>query len=584
MVGKHTQTDVSMLGTFTVQTELDNRLAKYVGYISRMSPSRWEKRLLSGIALCPDGEINNGNKDPWWERVGIGVKEIMAIHGRDEPWFAVAGRKDDWRKLRDKWLLGHKGGEHKDTQASRMCRWREASLRYNSDDMIKELWSKAKNITADGTSLEGANPDWLRKVIRAGGVSPDGWVQGVPDTWKVAFEQPSAQLWLRKMGGHVRRRLQGKRWDEGFALFPVVVGTGDNIPMWRAERRRITSKRPAASPVLIAPPPLPPPGGDAQLGRGPRRRLSHKQPVRDPSPARPAEASAGVLNPGRVEAVAVAGKIACEKCGILLKPISMEQHLKWYCPFREGQDGADTRGGRKTLRAAPPKKAVAEAPKMISAEELAALGPIPHAHVRWHAPRPQAKRQASSLPGPPGEDARTVRLPPRPAMRPKGALNLTGCYGGCASCNACVTCRNRTCNGTCPACKRCAACRPWGERLGAGEAEVVGKHAESLLLPPVERRKKVAAKAAPEPRPVRPANALAGNQLCPYCEKWLPTYHRENCPSVPYELWTHSTRTRQLEKFGEEVVNSWIVQCQHCAIPFQSANSKRVHLSGFERR
>ena len=85
-------------------------------------------------------------------------------------------------------------------------------------------------------------------------------------------------------------------------------------------------------------------------------------------------------------------------------------------------------------------------------------------------------------------------------------------------------------------------------------------------------------------REARPEGAPAGSQKCHFCGLWLPLYHRESCPKMPFETWMHTTRRRQVEKHGPEVVRQWAVQCQHCATPFPSNQSKRTHLPGCERR
>ena len=53
---------------------------------------------------------------------------------------------------------------------------------------------------------------------------------------------------------------------------------------------------------------------------------------------------------------------------------------------------------------------------------------------------------------------------------------------------------------------------------------------------------------------------------------------------MPFELWIGATKARAIAKHGQAVVDSWVVQCQHCATPFPSPASKRVHLAGCERR
>ena len=112
------------------------------------------------------------------------------------------------------------------------------------------------------------------------------------------------------------------------------------------------------------------------------------------------------------------------------------------------------------------------------------------------------------------------------------------------------------------------------------------KHMIAVKLPPVEKRTVLdpgnqAKKAATAGRP---KGAAPGSVVCPYCSKWLPPYHMENCPSMPFNTWIEATRARNVSKHGIDVVNSWVVQCQHCATPFPSSASKRVHLSGCERR
>ena len=53
---------------------------------------------------------------------------------------------------------------------------------------------------------------------------------------------------------------------------------------------------------------------------------------------------------------------------------------------------------------------------------------------------------------------------------------------------------------------------------------------------------------------------------------------------MPFELWVQALRARAIAKHGQEVIDSWSIQCQHCGSPFASGASKRVHLSGCERR
>ena len=122
--------------------------------------------------------------------------------------------------------------------------------------------------------------------------------------------------------------------------------------------------------------------------------------------------------------------------------------------------------------------------------------------------------------------------------------------------------------------------------MASGDAAAAALQEEKAALPPVAKsgpkdpwnsaKRAVAA--------ARPANAPAGSAKCPYCECWLPPYHQENCPRMPFDLWVGATRTRNELRYGRAVVDGWTVQCQHCATPFPSPASKRVHLSGCERR
>ena len=64
----------------------------------------------------------------------------------------------------------------------------------------------------------------------------------------------------------------------------------------------------------------------------------------------------------------------------------------------------------------------------------------------------------------------------------------------------------------------------------------------------------------------RPADAPAGSIQCIYCHKWLPHYHVENCPEMPYETWINATKARAIAKHGAPVVQAWTVQCQHLSL------------------
>lgn len=265
----------------------------------------------------------------------------------------------------------------------------------------------------------------------------------------------------------------------------------------------------------------------------------------------------------------------------------MSQHTRQYCPLREDARERITREGRKVMRPMPPTRAKAEAPTALSQERQQELGPMPILHVRWTPALPQPKWAATSLPG--AESVAKARATPRPSLAPGSSrvnYMTMGCYGSCSLCNKCGECRKRECNGGCGNCKGCKRCRVWGEQLGRGDEATVRTQEVERQKPAVERRERI---VGPKREPARPKAMPKGTSpsthtMCPYCSQWLPYYHRENCPSMPYEIWAETTRQRAVAKHGREVVDGWPVQCQHCATPFPSPASKRVHLSGCERR
>lgn len=123
--------------------------------------------------------------------------------------------------------------------------------------------------------------------------------------------------------------------------------------------------------------------------------------------------------------------------------------------------------------------------------------------------------------------------------------------------------------------------------MEAEEPAAMAAQAAAAALPPVVKRgpKDPGNKAKREAAAKgKPGDAAPGTRQCPYCKEWLPYWHQEGCPRMPYELWIAATRQRQVAKSGAVVVAGWSVQCQHCGTPFASAASKRVHLSGCERR
>ena len=266
----------------------------------------------------------------------------------------------------------------------------------------------------------------------------------------------------------------------------------------------------------------------------------------------------------------------------------MTQHLRMYCPKREDQNVPAPRGGRKVLRPPPPAAPSGTAVTAAAAAEAVDV-PMPYLHVRWQAkPVPHMPRNATSLPGPQGVGTAVAKpRAKRESMAPPPPPPEAGCWGGCSVCNQCGNCRKRTCNNNnCSRCKRCPKCRKWGELLAAGDSNATRLQNEAAERPEVEKRQvldpgnqaKLAATAH------RPKSAPPGARQCPFCKKWLPSYHQENCPSMPYATWIEASRVRQIMKFGQETVDAWQVQCQHCTLPFPSGASKRVHLSGCERR
>lgn len=276
-------------------------------------------------------------------------------------------------------------------------------------------------------------------------------------------------------------------------------------------------------------------------------------------------------------------------CGSWIKPISWNQHLKSYCPLRVFE-ATETRGGRKIIRPAPPPAPIDLARDADEAGKARPGLPKPYCHMRWAAPKIQPKRNATSIPGERGDSGPKAKKGPSQAPPPPATEE--GCYGSCARCNQCTKCRMRICNGGCVGCRnQCRKCRTWGQRLAAGEMLATAKHAACLALPIVPKRvgpkdpgHKAKSAAAAAIDAARPKNAPAGSRQCPYCEKWMPRTHQENCQSMPYEYWIDATRQRIIGKHGQSVVDSWHVQCQHCSTPFISFASKRVHLSGCERR
>ena len=201
----------------------------------------------------------------------------------------------------------------------------------------------------------------------------------------------------------------------------------------------------------------------------------------------------------------------------------------------------------------------------------------PDAGTDWEHKCGKHVREVGFEPG--GEER-----PPKRAKRLSAApppLALGPCYGSCSKCNHCKRCRERTCNGPCRGCNGCKKRRTWGERLQANDTEAVAIQAAEVTKPPVEARPY--GKTGEARRAITeagPKDAPSGSTPCTYCRIWLPPYRMQNCPDMPDDVWIKATKARQISKFGDAAVNSWPIQCQHCAQPFPTPASKRVHLAG----
>ena len=79
MKGKYTQADIrAMLGTRTIQLEINVRTIRYVGHIARMPEQRWERKLLFGLISQAESVSFCPRKDVWWEHTRKLLKEVMA--------------------------------------------------------------------------------------------------------------------------------------------------------------------------------------------------------------------------------------------------------------------------------------------------------------------------------------------------------------------------------------------------------------------------------------------------------------------------------------------------------------------------
>ena len=203
MVGRDTQTDIKVtLGTISIQLEIDLRILRYIGHVSRLPSDRWEYRILFGRLRGSTAETKSKGKDQWWEHARKLIKEIMntpTIRTNAEiesPWYELAQNRALWRNMLWKWKQHRTEIERNDTQQARESTWNKVAPLFNSSYILNKVWSRSKPIKTLGTSLEGYSQGWLRQVIIAGGVHADGWVSNVPDSWKEPFKEETNKNWI----------------------------------------------------------------------------------------------------------------------------------------------------------------------------------------------------------------------------------------------------------------------------------------------------------------------------------------------------------------------------------------------------
>lgn len=192
-----------MLGTHTLQLEVDDRMARYVGHPVRLPSDRWG-HVVSGEV--ESGGWRRGAKDVWWEQAGRVVSEVLG-EGDDRPWHEVAADRGGWRRLRVAWLHERLRCERLDTHVPREARWAAVTRGFADPGVLSGVWRGRAAQDATGTPLEGVNPVWLKQVILAGEVRLDGWVPEAPDAWHATVADPSSDMWLRRAGGKVRHRV-----------------------------------------------------------------------------------------------------------------------------------------------------------------------------------------------------------------------------------------------------------------------------------------------------------------------------------------------------------------------------------------
>ena len=146
MKGKLTQMDIkAMLGTISVQLEIDDRTLRYLGHLCRLPSDRWESKILKGIIGRNNDHggftFSDFNKvigqDLWWSRVQRLVKEIMKEAPRDEPWYDLATDRKAWRKMKYEWKQKRISQERQDTQKGREAKWEAEAERCMSPEMVQ---------------------------------------------------------------------------------------------------------------------------------------------------------------------------------------------------------------------------------------------------------------------------------------------------------------------------------------------------------------------------------------------------------------------------------------------------------------
>jgi len=173
MRSKLTQTDIRIaLDTLSVQFEMDIRLMRYVGHITRMPADRWERRLLFGCMRGSSDNVNGAGKDMWWDRVRKLLPEVM--QERTEPWYELAQQGDVWRKILWEWRKRRTADERADTQAARQEIWNKVAASYDSQWILDTVWKRSRPPDGAGTPLEGSSQRWLKQVILAGGLHSNG--------------------------------------------------------------------------------------------------------------------------------------------------------------------------------------------------------------------------------------------------------------------------------------------------------------------------------------------------------------------------------------------------------------------------